>query len=504
MPINCSFMKIETIRNFMLVFYFLTISSLASSHVVVTGNILNSKSQYVNLTYMGSCSVPSPNYYGDKRICTPIVDKGFKFNFNSDPEYSLFLLEFEKDRESIKILLKDGDSIHIFEDFNNKINTFIASGKGSSLTNYLFAESIIWPSTIPAMNTEEIIPFWKNVQTDELSLIETFKSKTLKNLMCKYNDEIIGLTRLLIGSKLIPLEYKLLENRTYYYIATSIARTPFDYLINNLDRYLSLFADIDLSKDFILNDYASDDLVGCYVSLSCYKEFIDKTGSHNIDSIRAYSSKNFFRTAIKLLRGRTLEKFLCDNIYNSMLAGNYSRYDNLYTQNKDVITNKYYLRKIEDFHSNYLTSLNNPDFKLGLPDRVLNDSTVFKLLNSLRGHKVYLTIWKVGSGMSYPLSPLYDIQTIKEIYKLYEPKGIRFLDICLDDGTLKQHWASSIVNSDWHGEHYFYVGSDSSKFRQMFGIVGSLKSCNGELYYLLDESGKIAINNRSDLILVIE
>ena len=453
---------------------------------------------------MGSCTVSSPNYFGDKRKCVPILNNEVKFIFTTDPGYTLYLLEFIEDRENIRILIKDGDSIHVSCDFNNMIKSLKASGKGSSMTNYLLADNIIWPKTIPDLSTEEILPYWEKIQIKELSLIECFKNKTLINFDGITTDESATLNSLIKNSNLTPNECKLLENRTYYYIATAIGRTPYDYVLKNTESYLSLFANIDFEKNFILNDYATDDLTGCYVSLNCNKDFFDKKGSNNPDSLRKFRSKYFFNTTLKVLKGKPLQKFLCDNIYNSMLDGNYTKYDNIFTVNKNIITDKNYLKKIEDFHSNFLSALINPTLNLDSPDKVLNDSNVLTLLDSFRGHKVYLTIWKVGSGMSYPLSPLYKMQTIKYIHQEYEPKGIKFLNICLDDGTLKQHWASSIINNDWHGDHYYYVGSDSSKFRQMFGLIGSLRSCNGEMYYIVDESGKITVNNDSELILTIK
>jgi len=91
-------------------------------------------------------------------------------------------LEFYQDHRNIKILIRDGDSIHISYDFKKLIKTCIASGKGSSLTNYLFADEIILPKSVPKMASEEIIPFGKNLQIKELSLIACFKTKRLKDI----------------------------------------------------------------------------------------------------------------------------------------------------------------------------------------------------------------------------------------------------------------------------------------------------------------------------------
>ena len=484
-------------RNLLPIIFFLTLSSLTFSRTIVTATILNSNSKFVYLTYMGSSDMSSPNYFGDKRICEQISNNEFKFIFNTDPRYSLYLLEFYQDHRNIKILIRDGDSIHISYDFKNMIKTCIASGKGSSLTNYLFADEIILPKSVPKMASEEIIPFGKNLQIKELSLIACFKTKRLKDINDISIDEKTCLERLIMSSKLTLEEFKLLENRTYYYIATAISRTPFDYLIKNLDKYLKLYSNIDLSKDFILNDYVTDDLTDCFVYLNCFKECIEKKGSYDQDTLKQYNSKNFNNTAKKMLRGKTLEKLICDQVYNSMLEGKYDIYDKLYIANMAIITDKHYVKRIKDFHSNYLTALNNPNFKLDMIEKVLNDSTVFTLLNSSRGHKLYLIIWKVGSGSSYPLSPLYELQTIKKLYSIYEPMGIKFIDICIDDGTLKQHWASSIVNHDWHGDHYYYPSADSSKFRIRFAPVRQLYGCDSELYYILDENGNIIKYNKS-------
>jgi len=92
-----------------------------------------------------------------------------------------------------------------------------------------------------------------------------------------------------------------------------------------------------------------------------------------------------------------------------MLEGKYDIYDKLYIANMAIITDKHYVKRIKDFHSNYLTALNNPNFKLDMIEKVLNDSTVFTLLNSSRGHKLYLIIWKVGSGFKLSVKPIIRI-----------------------------------------------------------------------------------------------
>jgi len=70
-----------------------------------------------------------------------------------------------------------------------------------------------------------------------------------------------------------------------------------------------------------------------------------------------------------MLRGKTLEKLICDQVYNSMLEGKYDIYDKLYIANMAIITDKHYVKRIKDFHSNYLTALNNPNFKLDMIER---------------------------------------------------------------------------------------------------------------------------------------
>ena len=484
-----------------LTFILLLLSASCFSSALIRGTVKNSKSEFVNLTYMGSCTVSSPNYYGEKRYSQEIRNNSFEFIINTDTKYSVFILDFLEDRESIRLLIQDKDTLQIKIDLNDILNTFEATGKNSAMTNYLFAENLIIPNAIPDLKSSEIIPYWKIQQTNQIELLKSFQSKTINN-PDKYDKETnLAIKRILNISNLSNNNISYLLNRTNYYIATTISRTPFDYLINNLDDYLKLYSEIDLSEGYILNDFVTDDLVGSLIRITGYQEGINETNSYNRKDLSRYLTENYFAITRKVLKGELRQKTICDNLYNLLIDGLYEKYEKEYTESQNLISNSTYRTKLETFYSNYMSAFDNLNFSLNTPEKELNDSTMSILLDSFKGEKIYLTLWQANA--SYPLTPMWQLSTIEKLLHKYST-DVRFVNICIGNKVQKKHWASLIVNHNWRGEHYFYLDKDDSKFRRQFEFIDALKSCNGELFYLLGESGEILINNSSELIMKIE
>jgi len=473
-----------------IVFFSIYLSSFSST--IISGTIKNTKCSFVNLTYMGSCTVTSPNYYGEKRYSAEIKNGSFRLNIGTSPDYSIFILELPDDTVNIQLLIKKDDSIHIEADVKNLTKTFIASGIGCSMTNYLFALRFLKTYSNTDIKPQEIISFEKQLKNEELFFLKAFQSKISSHVPGLTSDENVTINRLKDVSILTDNEYKLLENRTNYFIVRAIDKTPFEYLIKNLDKYLELFSNIDFSKNFIINDYVTDNLTAYYALLSCYKKAVTK-GTISKNELQTYLSENRVTETASLLSEELRQKELSDLFYNDLLVGR----DQRYIANKKLINTVPYNKKLEIYYNNYLNGLANSEFQLSANTCNLDDTTEVKLFNSLKGENVYLILWDIDSSPS--LIPIFELSTINLLKAKYA-NAIYFLDICIADESQKQQWASLIVNHNWKGHHYFYDTNKSKKIINKFNYENALRSCSGQKYYLIDKSGNIVNSSETPLI----
>lgn len=488
-------------KRFITIFLLSTFCYSVQSTAIISGTIRNSKCKYVRLTYMGSSTISSPNYFGEKIYSRAIEENEFRFEIETASDYSTYTLDFDDDDESFLLLVRELDSIHISVDMDKVGNTFKATGHGSSTANYFFAESVIRPQTIPELKPEDIIPYWKAQQKSQISLIESFKSNRFDQSSQLSNEQNLIIKKLINGSILSNDIIRLLKNRTNGYIIRVYTSTPFDYLIENLDRYIQLYSEKDFSKDYLINCPITDYIVDILIHLTAFKEAVTKYNYSKPSELFKYVRENYINVAEKVLNGDILQKTVSDHLYNLMLKGQYEKYKTLYLENKRLITNEIFRKKLEEFHNGYISALSNSEYDLNIREKELNDSTIIALMSSLNGDIVYLTLWKVDA--SYTLTPFFELPNIRKLQLKYG-QNVRFVNICIGDKNQKQHWASLIVNHKWKGEHYFFNDSEESKFREKYELIDALKGCVGERYYLLSTSGEITIDNGGSVILEIE
>jgi hypothetical protein len=483
----------------------LIIASKAFSSAIITGRIINAKSRLVTLEYSGASLVSAPNYYGPNRLSAFLNEKNeFRFVIETAKDYCAYSIHYNGGSGAFIMAIRDNDSININVDLSNSDNTFIASGKGSSFVNFWFALEIAMPKHYPELKDEEIINYYENLELSYFNLLQSFKNGIFQKTDRLSVEQTLNINRLIKNTKLNSQEYELIQNRLNFCTSSAIYRTSIEYLLSNVDQYLQLFKNIDLSKILSIKDYAIENLADDYVMLSCLKELINLKDSIYSEEADKYLSENYYKTAKKVLKGDILEKFIADNLYDLLLSGEYKKYEELFRDNKDVLTNRIYLNKLDAFYNNYLVSLNNKEYNLNSSDKILNDSTVKDLLTSLKGEKVYLILWKISPETSYALTPFYELPSLNNIQMEAKDKNIKFIDICLGNDSIKQHWASMIINHQWKGEHYLYSGGNKKDFRKMFNCVDKMQECSGELYYLLDTKGSIVKDNEGELIVEIE
>lgn len=488
-------------KRILFIIFILAISVPSFATAVITGSVQNVKSRFVYLVYMGSDEAAAPNYYGEKRLCQEIQNNHFSFVIGTSPDYSTFILEFEEDRQSIRLLVKDNDSIHVSMDLDQIANTFEATGQGASMTNFSFAADLLMPKDIPEITPEDIIPFWKKQQEWQLRLIEDFRTGELKSISGLTNEKILAIKRLVSISSLSVRDYKLLESRSNYLMVSAIRRTPYAYLMEHIDDYLDLLAPLNFSSDYIENDFVTTNLVSDRIWLTGVKKAMargitDRKGKHE------YLNDHFVEIMQEFLKGDILQKTICDAIYTRMLNDDNEAYEQIYLKNKELITNPVYRKKIEEYHINYMNALTNPKYNLDAPQKELNDSAAFALLKSFHGKKIYLTVWDVDSNTSFNLTPLWYLSKMDLLQKKYGDDVV-FLNVCVGKLQQKQQWASLIVNTHWTGNHYFYVEPEQSEFKKEFDYTQGLYSCGGEIYYIIDENGQLLRKNRYKMITLL-
>jgi hypothetical protein len=462
----------------------LILISKVLSSVVITGKLENTESRLVTLAYAGSASITSPNYYGSKDLCTYLNDKNeFKIVFESVPEYCVYFIFFNNGDGSIELLLKDKDSINISLNSNKSNETFIAKGNGSFFANYFAAQHIIMPHKWPKLADEDIISYWEHKQTNYLKLLDAFKNGKYNNAEDSLTNENTANINRLINSTLIDSsEFEIIKNRvTFSAVPNAIYMMSVEYLMQNIDKYINLFKDADFNNRFLAYDYSTDNLVNAYVRLLCLKDFKSTPDSITKETVCNYKCHNF-ENFKKFLKGNLLEKTIADKLYNSLMYGNYADYTKTYNENKNSLTNNKYISTLNGVYNNYLTALDNKEFNLNSPEKVLNDSTINVLLKSLEGQKVYLILWKIDSETCYNLTPIFRLPELRMIQSLEQVKNIKFIDICLGDDNIKQHWASMIINHNWKGTHYLYSSGNKNDFREKFNFTDKMKNCSGALY----------------------
>jgi hypothetical protein len=469
------------------IIFLLVIAFNAFSSAVITGKFINAKSRLVTLDYAGSYSIISPNYYGKKQLSTFLsLENEFKIIVETSKDYCVYNLgRFE-------ILVRDNDSINIYVDFKDIDKTFIASGENCGLTNFWFAIEMFKPRYRPKVNDKKIMEYWEKQKQCYSDILKAFKLGAFAKSDSISNDKANNINRLIKGSRLSSLEYNLAQNRINYSCISSIMLcTPFEYLKSNINQYVQLFKNINLSRNTIENDYITESLVDNFILLSCLKKELVLNDTITEEEYYQYYLDNNIDIAKDIIRGNLLQKFIANNLFNILIDGEYEKYIELFSKNKYILTTAVFTSKLDDFYSHYLSSLQNKEFNLNSSDKTLNDSTVKVLLNSLKGQKVYLILWKIGDGASYALTPFCELANLDIIQKSVQEQKIKFIDICLGDISTKQHWASMIINHQWKGEHYLYSNGDKKDFRRMFNFEDKMQFCNAELYYLLDTNGNI-------------
>lgn len=505
-----------------------TIAFNLLSKAVVCGRITNLDDKFLSLQYSGANLCDYPNYFGPKIQCAVLNEKNeFKFSFETAMGYCSYSLYYNKN--ALSFHLKDKDSIYIDFDFNNINNTFLASGKGSGLVNLNFVLNDFKPKRRPVIADDMVIKYWENKKQNYFDIIQSFKNKKyIKTDSIITDEQVLNINRLIhhtnLSSEEIELAKNIFANFCIYAAATTAS---FKYQISNIDVFLQLFENIDFSK-YTVYDAAIENVVDEYCRLLCLKEYI--TAHYSINEEEFYNNffSNYYSNKKKILKGDFLQKYVADNLYGLLISADFEKFNEIYNTDKDLITNQNYLKKINELYGSYKTALNNKEYNLNASEKVLNDSSAIKLINSFKGQKVYLIIWKINPGTSLTLTPLWYVPTIMKLQEIH--KNIKFIDICLDDSTNKQHWASMIINSQWMGQHYYYAGGNRKEFIKFFNAdtnklseiscqdesrnevaqlldqFGKVKKiCIGQAYYLIDENGKIIINkNAGSIISVVQ
>jgi hypothetical protein len=438
-------------------------------------------------------------------LCELLNEKNeFKFIIETSKNYCAYGIYYNGGSGCFDLIIRDNDSINILVDLSNSDNTFIASGQGSGFVNFWFALQIFMPSQHPELPDEKVIPYWENMKLSYLNLLKSFKRGIFQKTDSLSLDQVANINRLIKNTNLNKTEYVLIQNRINFCISSAIRRTSFEFLMSNIDQYMQLLKKMDLSKKFIRMDCVSAGLSENYIKLSCFKELKVINDSISEDESYKYLSEHFYTIAKKVLKGENREKIIADKLYDLLMYGDYKKYQEFYSDNKELLAEKAYIKKTEKFYNNYLEALNDKEYNLNSPNKILNDSTVNVLLNSLKGHKVYLILWKISPETSCTLNPIWELPILNKIKAISKDKNLKFIDICLGNDSIKQHWASMIVNHQWKGEHYLYANGNKEEFKKIFKCEDKMKYCSGELYYLLDENGIIIKDNETKLIEEIE
>jgi hypothetical protein len=484
------------------IFLLISFGSVFST-ATITGKISNSLSSEIVLQYFGGLySIGAKYYIPDDLYETIDKNFAFKFVFETSEDYCCYNLFINGN--GCRIYLKDKDSINISFDPANMEETFVASGKESGLTNFFFAyDRFILSYPNDSISNEEVMPFFNMQRNSHLNLLESFKNGKLQSNENIAEKQQIIINKLINGSEFSLAEYKLLENYSNKFISDAIYFTSYDYQISHIDDFITHFNNVDFQDNFIFQDPYMQGLVNDFIRFSCYKDYIETHDSVTIQKAYEYFSIHKFAKAKELLTGEILQKYMADDLYNLLLNGYYENFECLYNQNSTALTNGLYKNVIEEFYNNYLYGLKNKEYKLNLPERLLNDSSLKELLKSIKGHKVYLILWKINEGASYSLSPLSKLHILNALQESSKDKNIRFIDICLADENSRQHWASLIIQYKWKGEHYFISDACEDEFRQLFNCQKRMLYCTSELYFMFEKEGNV-IDNGDEIIVNLD
>jgi hypothetical protein len=472
----------------------------AFSTATITGKISNSQSSEIVLLYNGGCySMPAKYYNPEDLYETPDKNNEFEFVLETSKDYCCYNLSVNGN--GCNIYIKDNDSIYISFNPAHLEETFMASGKGSGLTNFMFAYNAFFLSYPPeGISDKEVITYYNPQNNSFLKLLESFKKGKIQA------DEGINIkqqtiiNKLINANKLSPVDYKLLENYSNKFISDDIYFTSYEYQLSHIDDFIDLFKNTDFHNNFIIHDPCMQNLVIDYVRISCYKKYVESHDSIAIHKAHEYFLIHKFAMAKELLSGEVLQKYMADDLYNLLLNGNYEEFKRLYNQYNMILTDDLYKNVIEEFRGNYLTAQENKKYLPDLKNCLLNSSTLKLLIDSLKGRIVYLVLWKINRETSYYLTPLSKLHVLNELHSSSINNNIRFIDICLADDTSRQHWASLIVQYHWKGEHYFISDKFGDELRNIFNCRDRMNYCSSELYYLLDKEGNILVDNNDELI----
>lgn len=476
----------------------------AFSTATITGKITNSQSSEIVLGYSGgSYSMPAKYYIANELYDTIDKNNEFKFVFESSKDYCCYALSVNGN--SYNIYLKDKDSIHISFDPVNMEETFVASGKGSGLTNFMFAyKAFLLSYPIEGISDKEVITFYRLQNNSYLNLLESFKNGKLQAIEGISDKQQTIIIKLINAAKLSKVEYKLLENYSNKIISDAIYYTSYEYQLSHIDDFITLFKNVDFKNNFLFHDPYMQNLVIDYVRFSCYQKYVEKHDSISIHKTYEFFSIHKFDIAQELISGEILQKYIADDLYDLLLNGKYKEFKRLYSKYNMILTNNLYKNVVEEFHNNYLTALENNRYIPDLPMSLLNGSSLKVLMDSLKGHNVYLVLWKINRETSYVLTPLSKLHALNKLRVSSDNQNIRFIDICLADDNSRQHWASLIAQYQWKGEHYFIPEKYEDEFRKIFNCRDRMKYCSSELYYLLDKDGNISIDNDEELIVKLD
>lgn len=476
----------------------------AFSTAIISGKISNCQSKEIRLDYFGGYySMPAKYYLPDDLFQTINDDGEFKLEFETSNDYCCYGLSI--DTIGCKIYLKDNDSIYITFDLKNIENTLKTYSNHNGLTNFFFVyDHFIRSSPKNTLPDEDVIQFFTERQAEFLRLIESFRSGKLQSFNSIEESKKILITKFINATNLNQDDYEILKNYSNKYISEAIYYTSHDYQLLHIDDFISLFKGVDFTNHFIFHDAWMQGLADDYVRLSCYKKYIEITDSVTIHDAYKYFEINEYDEAKELLSGEILEKYLSDRLYDLLLFGEYTRLEQLYAQSITLLTDDLYKNVVERFYHNYLYGLNEKDYNLNLPEHNLNDSSLMELFDSMKGHRNYLILWKVDQRTSYYLTPLSKVHELNKIQTSLKDKNIRFIDICLGDDNRRGQWASLIIQYKWRGEHYFISKQYEDLFRKLFYCQDRMKYCNSELYFIIDENGKLLHDNGDELIINLD
>ncbi len=465
----------------------------------LTGKVLNSKSNFVELEYSGNRSSGIPNFNSGIYNYFELLNEEneFCFELNDVSTTTFYSLVFH-DVNEYKIILNPGDSLNLFVDLNDAPNTFIVNGKGSGMSNFHFAMELTFLDEWPKLEIDSIIPYYLHEQEKYLHLLNCFNTSSYENKFDLPKYKVDDINRILNQTVLNDYEKRVMRNRIKAITLTQIdQKTPAEIKLRKVKLYLQLYDDMNLLDTVSLNDGFYAGCIEDYIVLSCFND-IENKDTISLHNAREYYRKNRIRKIFKLLNGEVLQKYIADELYDMLLysALDYDIFKECYLEYDKKFIDPFYRKPIDNFNQIYKTSLEDDKYLMDSPGKQINDSSIIKLLESFKGKKTYLVVWGVGGSFSMcPLSKLGLLNKLKA-----QNPDIRFVALCFDEIKQKRDWAAAVIQHNWDWEHYFYADGKNMDFIEKYKLKDVFQTCTEEMYYLINENGEIEINNGDKVI----